>query len=311
MILFIYRSGAVKSALIETFMKNTLSRGDGNIRNFYILTIALAYVEEHLRTPFSREEVAAYCHVSLSSLEKLFRYALHYSLGEYIAKRRMSEAAQDIINGCSVTETAFTYQYSSPEAFSRAFRRIFGIPPLQFRKEQKICDIFPRLTYEPPIANQGKDARAKGGNTVMIVPEKQTDVRKMYACIAKHANTYSLAFDLQDLMKINQISFQAGDTALQKAVARITEVANTDMPLFRIGNDEFVLLTGYPPTKQEIARSLLEKVLSKNEETFFYQGKEIPLSLHGTMEILPTSNGAGEDFISSIQKAHLSCKVKS
>ena len=54
----------------------------------------------------------------------------------------------------------------------------------------------------------------------MIVPEKQTDVRKMYACIAKHANTYALAFDLQDLMKINQISFQAGDTALQKAVAR-------------------------------------------------------------------------------------------
>ena len=46
----------------------------------------------------------------------------------------------------------------------------------------------------------------------MIVPEKQTDVRKMYACIAKHANTYSLAFDLQDLMKINQISLFKQET---------------------------------------------------------------------------------------------------
>ena len=45
------------------------------MKNFAVLTEAIYYIEEHLCDPLTREEAATYCHVSLSTLEKLFRYA--------------------------------------------------------------------------------------------------------------------------------------------------------------------------------------------------------------------------------------------
>lgn len=69
--------------------------------------------------------VADCCNVSLSSLQKLFRLALHKSVKEYINKRRISLAAGDILKtDMSFIEIAYKYQFNSLEVFCRAFRKV-------------------------------------------------------------------------------------------------------------------------------------------------------------------------------------------
>ena len=46
------------------------------MKNFMVLAESINIIEENLRGEISREEIAARCFVSLSSLEKLYRYAL-------------------------------------------------------------------------------------------------------------------------------------------------------------------------------------------------------------------------------------------
>ena len=56
------------------------------------------------------------------------------SLGEYIRRRRMSRAAEDLQAGEKVLDTALRYGYQSPTAFNRAFQAVHGVPPSAVRE---------------------------------------------------------------------------------------------------------------------------------------------------------------------------------
>lgn len=61
-------------------------------------------------------------------------------MNEYVTKRRMTEAAKALINSEeTVTDIAMRYSYQSPEAFNRAFKRIWNMNPSEYRKKQTIC----------------------------------------------------------------------------------------------------------------------------------------------------------------------------
>ena len=69
------------------------------MKNFYVLTDALEYIENNICEEVDSQAVADYCGVSLSSLQKLFRLALHRSVKDYVLRRRISLAAKDILDG--------------------------------------------------------------------------------------------------------------------------------------------------------------------------------------------------------------------
>ena len=93
------------------------------MRNITVLTAALEIVELRLCEPMNAADLAKACFVSYSGLQKLFAHALGCSVSEYITKRRLSRASMEILNNKSVMDIALDYQYNSPEAFSRAFKR--------------------------------------------------------------------------------------------------------------------------------------------------------------------------------------------
>ncbi|WP_255298470.1 AraC family transcriptional regulator [Brevibacillus dissolubilis] len=56
---------------------------------------------------------------------------------DYIRKRRLSQAAQELVESDQkIMEIALTYGFSSHEAFDRAFKKMFGITPRQYRLSQ-------------------------------------------------------------------------------------------------------------------------------------------------------------------------------
>lgn len=96
---------------------------------------ALHYIEEHLSEELALEDIAFQAHSSLFWFHRVFASLLGDSLGEYLRKRRLNRAAEELVTSKQrIIEIAFKYGFSSHEAFTRAFSRYFGITPSQYRK---------------------------------------------------------------------------------------------------------------------------------------------------------------------------------
>ena len=58
------------------------------------------------------------------------------SVGEYIRKRRLTESADELIGGSKrVLDIALDFHFQSQEAFSRSFKKLFGLTPGAYRKK--------------------------------------------------------------------------------------------------------------------------------------------------------------------------------
>lgn len=252
------------------------------MKNFMVLTESINIIEENLRGEITREEIAARCYVSLSSLEKLYRYALHMGIKDYIERRRMTLAAKDIVGGCTVTEVAMRYGYGSPEVFSRAFRRVWNVNPSKFKKTWKFTGIFPKINYE---YNEGED---------FYMARKKVDLSEAYEFLRSREGCIVLCFDVKDLIGANNISHKMGDMVILEALRRIDRAAGDEMLTLRIGGDEFALVTDL--TDEEKAMSLAEEILSHNGEIVTCDGQEYPVSLWCAVTRIPKSLRYGEFF---------------
>lgn len=95
------------------------------------LQAALAYIEAHLDEEISVHDVAARAYVSAFHFQRLFSALCGMPLGEYVRGRRLTLAAQALMRGARVIDTALRYGYDSPDSFARAFRRFHGVLPSQ------------------------------------------------------------------------------------------------------------------------------------------------------------------------------------
>ncbi len=244
------------------------------MKNFMILTESINYIECNLCEPITRGDIASHCHVSLSMLEKLFRYALFMSIKEYITKRRMTQAAIDIVKSeISITNIAMKYQFNSVEVFTRTFKRVWNIKPSEFKSKWRFTGIFPRLNYE---YKEGED---------LYMARKRVDMSEAYDYLHEKKGSYVLCFDIRNLMAFNDVSIKAGDIAILEAASRIDKAAADDMLVMRIGGDEFAVITGFYDLSE--AKALSDFVLSKNGQPISYDGKELPLSLYCGIATIP------------------------
>jgi AraC family transcriptional regulator len=79
-------------------------------------------------------ELARRAHLSRFHFDRLVAAALGESPGRFRRRLLLERAAYELRDGGRpVIELAFDAGYGSPEAFARAFRRIFGVAPSEFR----------------------------------------------------------------------------------------------------------------------------------------------------------------------------------
>ncbi|MFP4343440.1 MAG: helix-turn-helix domain-containing protein [Anaerolineales bacterium] len=100
---------------------------------------ALDFVERHLRTEVALEAIAGAAGYSVYHFCRLFNAATHHTPYDYLMRRRLSEAAQEVLGSDRpLIEIAFNHQFNSPETFSRAFKRMFDLQPSQARREGRL-----------------------------------------------------------------------------------------------------------------------------------------------------------------------------
>lgn len=110
------------------------------------LNDAVDYIEQHLTNELAIEDIAKFVGESDVHFRKVFQGIAGIPLSEYIKKRKLSMANQDLLEGQTVTDVAFKYGYQSVEGFSRAFKNWSGYPPSKADK-LKIILSFPKITF--------------------------------------------------------------------------------------------------------------------------------------------------------------------
>ena len=97
------------------------------------MNAAMDYLEAHLTDKIDVSELARIACCSSFHFQRMFSYMAGVPLGEYVRRRRMTRAAEDLCNGARVTDVAARYGYDSPTAFNRAFQSVHGVPPSRAR----------------------------------------------------------------------------------------------------------------------------------------------------------------------------------
>lgn len=99
------------------------------------LSKAIHYIEKHLTDDINIDELASQSYTSSSHFQLIFHLVMGMTIGEYIRNRRMSLAAQDLLQPNSrIIDVAMRYQYDTQESFSKAFTRFHGVPPSKVQR---------------------------------------------------------------------------------------------------------------------------------------------------------------------------------
>jgi AraC-like DNA-binding protein len=98
---------------------------------------AINWIKDNLDRPFRIEELAKASHMSVSSLHHKFKAFMAMGPLQYQKQLRLQEARRLLINGeeSDATSVALRVGYDSSSQFSREYRRLFGLPPIQDSKK--------------------------------------------------------------------------------------------------------------------------------------------------------------------------------
>jgi AraC-like DNA-binding protein/ligand-binding sensor protein len=100
------------------------------------VTRARDYVSQHYREAFSLPEVARVVNMSANYFSEKFKEATGLNFIEFVARTRIEKARNLLQNpNLRISEVAFEIGFQSLSQFNRAFKKIVGKSPSEFRSE--------------------------------------------------------------------------------------------------------------------------------------------------------------------------------
>jgi AraC family transcriptional regulator len=115
----------------------------------YSLEKAINYIETHLNEDIDLSCIAKEAGYSLYHFHRIFKSVTGDSIKDYIRKRRMTEAAKELVYTDSpIVEIGIKYGYESREAFSRAFEKVYGRNPSEVRSNKLLYFIREPMNFD-------------------------------------------------------------------------------------------------------------------------------------------------------------------
>lgn len=113
------------------------------------LVKSIDFIETHLLDEFDLNSLAVEAGYSLYHFHRVFKSIVKDSLKEYIRKRRITEAAKDLVyTNESIVDLSAKYHYETRESFSRSFKKTYGRNPSEVRQSKLLYTIRERLSEE-------------------------------------------------------------------------------------------------------------------------------------------------------------------
>jgi len=116
----------------------------------------IEYIEEHLTDEIDVVVLAQMANMSVYEFRRIFAFVAGISLSEYIRKRRLSAAAEELLlSNASITAIAARYGYDSPAAFSRSFKAFHNNSPTDVARGASV-NMYTKIDFSF-CAKGGKD----------------------------------------------------------------------------------------------------------------------------------------------------------
>ena len=185
------------------------------------LNSAIEYIEANLCAEFDLDTAAGIACVTADSFIRFFSYMTGMTLTEYIRRRRLTLAAQDLQHSKTpIIDIAIKYGYDSAAAFSRAFAKQHGITPSVYRKDGGSLKVYSPASFH-----------------IMIKGAKEMDFR-----IIALADTvvYGVSFRLDWVVLMDELTLFS---ALSRPV--VSPPISTVMPLILLAKLRHLLKNGH------------------------------------------------------------------
>lgn len=123
--------------LMRSAPKPSVPKGS-KLRDFYIHE-ALAYIEDNYGNSISIEDIAAACGLNRSYFGKIFKDVIGKNPQEFLLNYRMIKATELLKHSrLSIGDISFAVGYDNQLHFSRAFKKLYGLSPRNWRNENRI-----------------------------------------------------------------------------------------------------------------------------------------------------------------------------
>jgi AraC-like DNA-binding protein len=109
-----------------------------------IIHQAIEFIESQLQSRGTIAQIAEHAGYSLFYFIRTFNKITHQTPYDYLITRRLGEALKMLgETDRRITDIALDFCFETPESFSRAFKRLFGVLPSLCRKESLPESVFP------------------------------------------------------------------------------------------------------------------------------------------------------------------------
>ncbi|GGE19502.1 AraC family transcriptional regulator [Aureimonas endophytica] len=118
------------------------------------VALMIAWIETHLDEGLTLEVIAARAGYSPFHFSRLFLAETRRSVMAHVRARRLLKGARRLLSepGLTLLDLAFDCGFESQEAFTRAFRRLFGTTPARFRAGFAVDPIEGQYPMSTPTA---------------------------------------------------------------------------------------------------------------------------------------------------------------
>lgn len=123
-----------------------------------IIHQAIEFIESQLQSRVTIAQIAEHSGYSLFYFIRTFNKITHQTPYDYLITRRLGEALKMLgETDRRITDIALDFCFETPESFSRAFKRLFGVLPSLCRKEslpESVFPVFPKTLQDLQFINR-------------------------------------------------------------------------------------------------------------------------------------------------------------
>ena len=111
---------------------------DEQERQDYYIHEAVVYIQQNYQRQLTVDEVAGFCKLNRNYFSRRFKEVVGYSPQEFIIRTRLTSAAELLRStGLPIKTVADRCGYPNQLHFSQAFHKCYGLPPREWRKQNK------------------------------------------------------------------------------------------------------------------------------------------------------------------------------
>lgn len=194
------------------------------------MTDIISYIDAHLQEPLSVQRLADAAGYSKSHFLRLFKAKTGMTCMNYVWKRRLLAAANDISCGDSIINAAIGYGWNSQSAFTKAFKREFGYSPSILRA----AELSIRYMEEFSMKNQTIERTKIGLPKEKLFQLLQASLRKHHISVKEEdlKQTYNYACEVYK------------DKCRNSGEEYVTHPLNVSLILSEMEADPSVILAG-------------------------------------------------------------------